>query len=617
MEFMTVPTDWLRASPLNHRTDFDQEAMQGLAESIKSTGIIEPLIVRELPDDQRDIQVRYEIVAGHRRHMAATMAGLAEVPVIVRELTDEETIVIQLVENVQRENVSPVEEARGLERLRNDHGFSIEALMEKTGKSRSHIYNTLRLLNRTTEAVRSACSKRLIGREIAGILALLPLGMQDDALKKIISKDESGVERAVSYREAKRRLQSDKLMIPIAEATFDVTDPLLAPRAGACGACNRLSQNDPVLASEIDPDVCTDRECFDVKAKTNAANIARKAREEGAFALEGEEADKAMPYPGAQWFHDYAPVDKEIRHGDKTYTVQDVIEKMRADGVKAPAVGVHINSKTSKATPIITNDDKDSVLEYLKQAEPVEQPEAPQRQVNKPREFASPLHEMAFNHFHAIRCAARTASLTAARQGEDVRILAGYMLETCDNDSITPELTDFFGWTAEIDAAEIDSYGLTDWIIANKLPTLTPDECASISMYIGINNAPAGYMSEDDFPDKVIQLASLYNVDIDLIASQASQGTEQDQDDDDEAHDLSDEADSDAAQASDDKPAPAAAWPAPKPASGRPAAKYRNPETGETWSGRGLMPKWLQVATAAGKTLSDFDTTATTAAEEA
>lgn len=123
------------------RKDFDEKALIELAESIKQHGLIQPILVRPI------IGGGYQIVAGERRYRASRMAGLTEVPVTIRELTEEETMEIALIENLQRENLNPLEEALGYQSLMEEYDLSQEQVAAAVGKSRPAIANTLRLLN--------------------------------------------------------------------------------------------------------------------------------------------------------------------------------------------------------------------------------------------------------------------------------------------------------------------------------------------------------------------------------------------------------------------------------------------------------------------------------------
>ncbi|MEK7792167.1 MAG: ParB/RepB/Spo0J family partition protein [Pseudomonadota bacterium] len=123
------------------RTNMDQTALSELAESIKVQGIMQPILVRPIGAE------RYEIIAGERRWRAAKLAGLAEVPALIREVADESALAMSLIENIQRENLNPLEEALGIQRLINEFGMTHQTAGEALGNSRSTISNLLRLLN--------------------------------------------------------------------------------------------------------------------------------------------------------------------------------------------------------------------------------------------------------------------------------------------------------------------------------------------------------------------------------------------------------------------------------------------------------------------------------------
>ena len=129
------------------RTRMDEGALYELAESIKAQGIMQPILVRKL--SQGENAGKYEIIAGERRFRAARIAGLAEVPVLVREVPDEAAAAMALIENIQREDLNPLEEAQGIKRLTDDFGLTHEQAAQAVGKSRSAASNLLRLLNLT------------------------------------------------------------------------------------------------------------------------------------------------------------------------------------------------------------------------------------------------------------------------------------------------------------------------------------------------------------------------------------------------------------------------------------------------------------------------------------
>lgn len=137
-----VPIDRIRANPDQPRRTFDERELQDLAASIREKGVIQPLILRPHPRDDG----HYEIVAGERRWRAAQLAGVHELPAVIRELSDIEVLELAIIENVQRADLNPLEEALGYRQLMDRFGHTQERLAEALGKSRSHIANLLRLL---------------------------------------------------------------------------------------------------------------------------------------------------------------------------------------------------------------------------------------------------------------------------------------------------------------------------------------------------------------------------------------------------------------------------------------------------------------------------------------
>ena len=137
-----VPVEFLRPNPNQPRRLFDEDELHALADSIREKGVLQPLVVRE----DRDTPNSFEIVTGERRWRAAQLAQLDTLPVVIRELSDGEALEIALIENIQREDLTALEEANGYERLMDEFGHSQDELAQAIGKSRSHVANTLRLL---------------------------------------------------------------------------------------------------------------------------------------------------------------------------------------------------------------------------------------------------------------------------------------------------------------------------------------------------------------------------------------------------------------------------------------------------------------------------------------
>ncbi len=177
------------------RQNFDEEALNELASSIAEHGILQPLIVRPTPDGG------YQLVAGERRWRAARIAGLTEVPVIVKTLTDSEVSVIALIENLQRENLNPMEEAEGIQKLIDEFDFTQEQAAQKLGKSRSALTNTLRLMS-LPEKVRDLVSDDFLSQGHARAL----LGISDKS--KICDAADTVISKHLSVRETEKLVKS-------------------------------------------------------------------------------------------------------------------------------------------------------------------------------------------------------------------------------------------------------------------------------------------------------------------------------------------------------------------------------------------------------------------------
>ena len=201
-----VPIDLLGPSPYQPRWAVHEDTLRELAESIRARGILQPLLVRPDAADQ----ARFQIIAGERRWRAAALAGLHEVPVLVRPLTDLEAMAAALVENLQREDLNAIEEAEGYRRLVEEFGMTHEALAESVGKSRPHLTNTLRLLN-LPEPVKQAVRNGAISAGHAR--ALLGLSAPKSALAEVIGQGLS-VRQTEALAQRKPRESEPKVKDP-------------------------------------------------------------------------------------------------------------------------------------------------------------------------------------------------------------------------------------------------------------------------------------------------------------------------------------------------------------------------------------------------------------------
>ena len=174
-----VELDSIVPGSMQPRTHFDEASLQGLAESIGSHGIVQPLLVRRRGDG-------YELIAGERRWRAARLAGLAKVPVVVKEVPDDSLLEIALIENIQREDLNPIEEAQAYRKLIETVGLTQEALASRVGRDRSYITNYLRLLRLPDDLQKLVIEGRLSTGHARTLLALDHVDLQRRMARKII-----------------------------------------------------------------------------------------------------------------------------------------------------------------------------------------------------------------------------------------------------------------------------------------------------------------------------------------------------------------------------------------------------------------------------------------------
>ncbi|MFQ5659770.1 MAG: ParB/RepB/Spo0J family partition protein [Gammaproteobacteria bacterium] len=197
-ELRYLPVDLLQRSPYQPRSDFKQQALQDMADSIKVQGVVQPIVVRPLSHGEK-----FEIIAGERRWRASQMAGLHEVPAVVRKLDDQTAMCLALIENIQREDLNPLEQARALSRLMLEFEMTHEALADAVGRSRSTVTNLLRLLE-LSDKVKAMLEQGQL--EMGHARALLSLsGPQQQGLAQRIVKQGLSVRAAEALV---RRLQA-------------------------------------------------------------------------------------------------------------------------------------------------------------------------------------------------------------------------------------------------------------------------------------------------------------------------------------------------------------------------------------------------------------------------
>jgi ParB family transcriptional regulator, chromosome partitioning protein len=213
---MEVETGQIRSNPYQPRLSVDPEQLQELTESIRAHGVIQPLLVRRTEDG-------IELIAGERRLAAAKLAGLATVPVISRECTDQQMLELALVENIQREDMNPIERARAYARLREDFGLDQDAISSAVGKSRASVANAIRLLALPSQVQRVVAEGKLTEGHARALVAL-------ENPREIILAAEQVTKRQLSVRATETLVKriAQKRTAPDSHSVPTPVDPNLA-----------------------------------------------------------------------------------------------------------------------------------------------------------------------------------------------------------------------------------------------------------------------------------------------------------------------------------------------------------------------------------------------------
>lgn len=326
----TMALSSMYPSPTNPRKSFDPKKLEELAESIKSYGVLQPILIRK---DAKKPE-RFEVVCGERRYRAAKQAGLDEIPVTLRELSDLDVLQIQVIENLQRDDLHPMEEADGYEQLIKQHQVSVVDIAQKVGKSAAYVYQRLKLCS-LQAAIRTQFLAGEISLAIAFLIARLPMSVQATAVKEVTDRRAWGGE-PMSTAQVKEHL-AEHYMLELKKAPFDIKivdyhiGTTLQPiGGGACGPCPKRTGNQPELFDDVKSgDVCTDPICFKAKAAAARERKIKAAIAQGRQVIKKAEAKKLMPhsYDADRLNGGWLNLDTKFWEGGKQRTYRAVIGK--------------------------------------------------------------------------------------------------------------------------------------------------------------------------------------------------------------------------------------------------------------------------------------------------
>ena len=277
-EYRNVAIEQLEESPTNPRKRFNQASLMELAESFKAQGVLQPLVVRTKNEDMN----KYEVVAGARRLRAAQMAELKTVPVRVVELSDSDAVLAQVTENLQREDIHPLEEAFGFRSLLNlnDPNYTIATLAAKAGKSEAYVQGRIKLTDLIPPIADAFLADKItIGHAL--LIAKLPAGQQQAAFNASFQKTwttDGNIPTLIPVRELADWIQSN-ILLELAAAPFSKRDETLMPEAGSCANCPKRTGFNALLFADVRKDSCTDPQCFRAKLDAHVAKTLQKKPE--------------------------------------------------------------------------------------------------------------------------------------------------------------------------------------------------------------------------------------------------------------------------------------------------------------------------------------------------
>lgn len=385
-----IGLDEIKPSRTNPRKHFNEAELTELANSIQEHGVVTPILLRTNPEEGPPV---YELISGERRWRAARMAGLRTIPAVIREdLSAAAVIEIQLIENLQRQDLHPLEEAEGYGRMMREHGYTADTLAEKIGKSRSYIFGRMKLLD-LSEDCRRLFYAGALNPSTALLIARIPTHkLQAKAVADITDTDYHGDPKSVR---ASARWIRDRYMLRLTDAPFPIDDGELIATAGPCGSCPKRTGNAPELFDDVESaDVCTDPDCFTLK-KMAAAERRIQAAGKDIKVITGEEAEKIMPSYSAE-SRTHVKLDSTcyddpehrtyrqimaddtsgvamIAHGHKGELVEVVSKKAVADKLKAAGVVTQKakekeDSRKTQAKVDLANHWRDKLFRKVRQA---------------------------------------------------------------------------------------------------------------------------------------------------------------------------------------------------------------------------------------------------------
>lgn len=555
-------------SPTNprRRRGLDVDSLRTLADSIIAHGLGSPILVRPLPasrvEETSGMEPRpaYEVVAGERRWRACQLAELPTMLMFVREMSDQAVLEMQLVENIEREDLDPMEEAEGFALLREKLGYTVEQIADKMGKGRgpSYVRKRMKLLDLTPES-REAMYDGTLQLSTGLLVARYPAEKQAAAIKHIAgmaTKAADGTLVPAPFRDVSLALYR-KFATILKTAAFDTTDPGLVLTAGPCTLCSKRTRAHEDLfaeATDAGEDSCLDSACWQDKKTAHVQRIRADAQARGLQVMDESEALKVAPSPHSSYRSGYTRLTDTayIETGDDgEERVVTYADALRAQGRKAPKPVVLINPHTAKAEELIPDDVAPKLLpkkvqeERAAEAAEIEDGVArrqAQQDATPPEVRAlrrqDVMRAIMFRLFDAVRTRDRTT--------DELRLIAEQFIAH-NNDTAFGFLEQYMGWDSGQD-------GDPAAYLREKLAALDAQQLAQVitmaAMEGALNLYGGRYQDEEDAlpyiqAQGIDVLAVRDKVDEDLQRQQAAAAGGSDGDADDAVDDQDPDSDAD------------------------------------------------------------------------
>ena len=596
-EAVHIPLLRIRPSATNPRKHFDPAALADLARSIKEHGLLQPILVRPIPPVG---VVEYEIVAGERRWQASKLPEAGEpytIMAIARAMSDFEVLEVQVIENLKRTDLHPLEEAAGYEALlrKPDGGTgqaqgyaNVDELAARVGKSPSFIWQRRKLLALGPEA-REAFLAGKLQLSIAILVARLQPADQVEATAAIL-RGWGG--EPMTFRAAALHI-NQHYYLELDKAIFKITDAALVPGAGSCRDCAKRTGANPDLFDDVKKhDTCTDAKCYAAKEAAHRAQLKAAAEAEGKTVITGKEAKAAMPQQHGG-LKGYLELDREHHTlGDKP------LRKLL--GKKAPETLLLEDPHTKALVEVVREAD---ALAVLKEADVIKTTKMPTTGAAERDADRKAKAERAWRSVAAAECVRLAAEPNAAfRAGLPWTVAATLWGEL--HSDVQNLVLKLLGWPP-LRHSWASGPGIT---AAQHIAGLSADQLAAYFVAVAIaGDTQVSTHSTDRKPERLLATAEALGVDVAAIKQEQRQLAKETP-----AAKAAERARKKAAEMTpaltpETALAGALKEAAAKAATKKPAVRYRDAATGSTWSGRGLQPRWLKVALDGGRTLAEFD----------